>query len=181
MNAVAPRPRRLDTPRLVLRPLTLADHAAFHDINTIPAVRRYLFDDRVLEAAESRAMLARSIAQHDDDGLGLFGISLRPVHARVGWAGYLRHAPGLEIVYALLPPYWGRAIAVEACRAVMTWGVRHAGLTEFHSSVDVPNCASIRVLEKLGFRETRRTGALIHFALDASRLDQSNVTCLAAG
>src|SRR4029453_757000 len=92
--------------------------------------------------------------------------------------------PVLEIAYALLLEHWGRGIAVEATRAVMTWGARHLRMTEFHASTDAPNLASIRVLEKLGFRETRRThlprAALVHLTLDAARVDQSGVACVVA-
>jgi ribosomal-protein-alanine N-acetyltransferase len=175
------RPLRLETTRLVLRPLASADEPAFHAINADPDVRRYLFDDRLLSPDDSAAMLARSRTLLERDGLGLFGIALRGDATLVGWAGYLlsHEPPQLEIAYALLPSHWGRGIAVEACRAVMTWGARHAGLREFQASTDVPNHPSIRVLEKLGFRETHRAGALVHFALDARRLDRSNVVYVA--
>jgi [ribosomal protein S5]-alanine N-acetyltransferase len=186
MNGAVPRPRRLDTPRLALRPLTHADDAAFHVVNTHPAVRRYLFDDRVMTPGESAAMVAQSIELLEREGHGLFGVAFRADAALVGWAGFLHgHAPPvLEIAYALLPEHWGRGIAVEATRAVMTWGARHLRMTEFHASTDAPNLASIRVLEKLGFRETRRThpppAALVHFTLDATRVDQSGVACVVA-
>ncbi len=177
------RPHRIATPRLLLRPLTGADQTAFHSINTDPAVRRYLFDDRVLAPDDSAAMLAHSRALLDRDGHGLFGVALGADEALVGWAGYLlcHEPPQLEIAYALLPSHWGRGIAVEASRGVMTWGARHLRMHAFHASTDAPNLASIRVLEKLGFRETRRTAALVHYVLEAARLDQSGVVCVVAG
>ncbi len=77
-------------------------------------------------------MLARSLAQHAEHGLGLLGIAQRGVATLVGWVDYLRpeDTSPLEIGYALLPSMWGRGIAVEASRAVMTWGVEHAGRRE---------------------------------------------------
>src|SRR5262249_29724767 len=101
-------------------------------------------------------------------------------------AGYLHshQPPVLEIAYALLPRYWGRGLAVEATRAVMTWGVRWLGLTGLRASIDASNVASIRVLEKLGFVESKRTGRrraeTPHFVIDAAHVDQSDVVCVRA-
>jgi [ribosomal protein S5]-alanine N-acetyltransferase len=183
---VTPRPLRIDTARLTLRPLAPSDQAAFHAVNADPAVARYLFDGRIVSPADSAAMLAASRALLEGEGHGLFAVAMRGDPALVGWAGFLHsHTPPvLEIAYALLLEHWGRGIAVEATRAVMTWGARHLRMTEFHASTDAPNLASIRVLEKLGFRETRRThlprAALVHLTLDAARVDQSGVACVVA-
>jgi RimJ/RimL family protein N-acetyltransferase len=176
------RPLRLETRRLVLRPLDASDEAAFHAINTDADVRRFLFDNLVLAPGESAAMLGASVELFATHGIGLFGITQRDDPTLVGWAGYLRPRPEspLEIGYALVRPLWGRGITVEACRAVMTWGADHAQLATFHASTDVWNLASIRVLDKLGFSETGRAGALIFFARDARRLDRSEVVCVAA-
>jgi RimJ/RimL family protein N-acetyltransferase len=166
----------------VLRPLGASDEAVLHAINTDPDVRRFLFDNVVLPPAESAAMLSASATLFASEGIGLFGITQRDDPALVGWAGYLRPRPEspLEIGYALVRSLWGRGLTVEACRAVMTWGANHAHLAEFHASTDVWNLASIRVLDKLGFSETGRAGALIFFARDARRLDRSDVVCVAA-
>jgi RimJ/RimL family protein N-acetyltransferase len=166
----------------MLRPLSASDEAVFHAINTDPDVRRFLFDNVVLTPADSAAMLSASVELFTSEGLGLFGITQRDDPVLVGWAGYLRPRPDspLEIGYALMRSLWRRGITVEACRAVMTWGADQAHLGEFHASTDVWNLASIRVLDKLGFGETGRAGALIFFARDAHRLDRSDVVCVAA-
>ena len=186
MSAAAPKPRRLETPRLLLHPLTLADQAAFHAINIDPDVARYLFDGRQVSPANSAAMLDASRALLASQGHGLFAVRPRDAETMVGWAGYLLsgHPPVLEVAYAVAPAVWGRGIAVEATRAVMVWGARHLGMTAFHASSDAPNLASLRVLEKLGFREAWHgvgvAGALIHLTLDAAAVDPSGIVCVAA-
>lgn len=186
MSHPVPRPLRLETRRLLLVPLTASDATAFHAVNIDPGVRRYLFDDRVVTREDSGAILRRSLDLLARDGSGLFAAILRGDTTLIGWAGYLHshEPPVLEIANALLPGYWGRGLAGEASCAVMTWGIRHLGLDAFRASADAANVASIRVLEKLGFGETHRTGpperALVHFAIDAARVDQSGVVCVAA-
>jgi ribosomal-protein-alanine N-acetyltransferase len=186
VTATVARPLRLETPRLLLHPLVPADLAAFHAINTDPAVARYLFDGRQVTMADSARMLDDSrtlLARH---GHGLFAVRRRDNDAVIGWSGYLRagEPPDVEIVYALAPAAWGRGIAVEATRAAIIWGARYLGMTEFHASVDAPNLASLRVLEKLGFREARRgagcAGELVHCTLDAALVHPSGIVCVAA-
>jgi ribosomal-protein-alanine N-acetyltransferase len=184
VSAGPPQPHRLETARLLLHPLAPADQETFHAINNDPGVARYLFDGRQITASESTALLDASrvlLARH---GHGLFAVRLRDDGALIGWAGYLEsgNPPVLEVAYALLAAARGHGFAVEATRAVMTWGARHLGMSMFHASVDAPNVASLRVLEKLAFRETGRSagvaGDLVHFTLDATALDPSGVVCL---
>jgi len=186
VTGAAPRPLRLETPRLLLHPLVPADLAAFHAINIDPAVARYLFDGRHVTLADSARMLDDSRTLLARDGHGLFAVRLRDDHAVIGWSGSLLAGEPhvLEIVYALVPTMWGRGIAVEATRAALTWGACHVGLTEFHASVDAPNVASLRLLAKLGFRETGRSagsmGDLVHWTLDGAQVDPSGIVCVAA-
>jgi len=186
VSAGPPQPHRLESPRLLLRPLTPADQTAFHAINSDPEVARYLFDGRQIAPADSAAMLDASRRLLARDGHGLFTVRLRDREAIVGWAGFLESGdpPVLEIVYALLPAVWGHGFAVEATRAVLTWGARHLGITVFRASVDAPNLASLRVLETLAFRETARSGGgggdLVHFTLDPTALDPSGIVCVLA-
>src|SRR5262249_5261273 len=116
VTVTAPRPLRIETPRLLLHPLARQHEAAFHAINIDPAVGRSLCDGRAISPAASPELLSRSLALLEGEGYGLFGVSLRGEDALAGWAGYLHshQPPVLEIAYALLPRYWGRGLAVEA-------------------------------------------------------------------
>lgn len=54
--------------------------------------------------------------------------------------------------YAIGRAFWGRGIAVEAARAVSTWGIEALGLVRVWASTDARNVRSQRVLQKLGMR-----------------------------
>jgi RimJ/RimL family protein N-acetyltransferase len=55
------------------------------------------------------------------------------------------------------PALWGRGLATEAARAILTFGFEAMELHRVEAMVDPENLASLRVLEKLGFVREGRT------------------------
>ncbi len=58
----------------------------------------------------------------------------------------------MELGYWIAEPFWGKGIAVEACRAVLAYAFREMEPERMQARVIAGNTASSRVLEKLGFR-----------------------------
>jgi RimJ/RimL family protein N-acetyltransferase len=58
----------------------------------------------------------------------------------------------VELAYALAPDVWGRGYATEAASACVRAGFDELGLDRILADVDPENSASIRVLQKAGFR-----------------------------
>ncbi|MGW7267672.1 GNAT family N-acetyltransferase [Streptomyces sp. NPDC054842] len=71
----------------------------------------------------------------------------------VGSAAVYGEPGELEVTYWIDRAYWGRGIATAALRALI------AAVPErpLHARAAADNAASVRVLEKCGFRETERT------------------------
>ncbi|MBL8958560.1 MAG: GNAT family N-acetyltransferase [Gemmatimonadetes bacterium] len=162
----------LRTARLHLVPLGEADLVALQALNAEPAVRRYLFDDVVWTVEETRErLLVENARLWREEGRGLFAIREALGAPLVGWIGtwYFHEPPVRELGYALHPRVWGRGYVTEAARAVLAWGAEVHGDTTVRASTDAPNEASIRVLERLGFRAVARTPGpvhdTVHFAL----------------
>ena len=63
-----------------------------------------------------------------------------------------------ELGYWVARPYWGKGYAVEAAHAIMEEAHTTLGVTTFIAGVFVDNPASMRVLEKLGFKNTGSEG-----------------------
>ena len=57
-----------------------------------------------------------------------------------------------QLLYALPEQHTGKGFATEVARALVEYARRAAGFAEVSAAVDQPNRASIRVLEKVGFR-----------------------------
>ena len=141
----------LTTERLVLRPVTAQDHAVLLAHWTLPDVRRFLFDDLTLLAAEVTQTIEDSDRDFAAGGYGVWLIQEPGRAELVGTAG-LRplEGLGLEIFYSLSPGSWGKGYATEAARAVVEHALGPLGLPEVLAEVDGGNAASVAVVKRLG-------------------------------
>jgi RimJ/RimL family protein N-acetyltransferase len=147
----------LETPHLQLRACTPADLADLGGLWRDPAVRRFLFDDRIISADEVRAFVYASIESFASRGYGIFVVRERYAEVIAGFAGLLdAAAPIPRLLYGVRPDLWGRGYATEAAAAVLEYALGALGLARVLADVDEPNAASIRVLEKLGMSKTGR-------------------------
>jgi len=140
----------LITERLILRPVTTADHAVVQAHWDTPDVRRFLFDGTMLSPAEITETIVESQRGFATAGYGLWLVSERDGTELVGTAG-LRplEGLGLEIFYSLAPRSWGQGYATEAARAVVEHALGPLGLPEVLAEVDEGNAASVAVVKRL--------------------------------
>jgi ribosomal-protein-alanine N-acetyltransferase len=135
---------------------------ALHALWTDPQVRRWLWDDVVIDRATAAERVAASEASFASAGWGLWAIELRGHHSLLGVAGLVEMDPaiGPEIIYSLHPDHQGRGYATEASRAVLAHAFDALGFARLPGRTDTPNRASARVLERLGMRFEGET--LVH-------------------
>jgi ribosomal-protein-alanine N-acetyltransferase len=62
----------------------------------------------------------------------------------------------LELSYLFLPEHWGRGYATTAVRQVLAQAFGPLGLRRIVAETQSANAASVRLLERLGFRLLRR-------------------------
>jgi ribosomal-protein-alanine N-acetyltransferase len=142
----------LATPRLRLRPAEDGDVDALHALWTDPDVRRWLWDDVVIERATAAERVAASRASFARSGFGHWIVTRAGDGAWLGSVGLVELDPevGPEVLFAFHPRHWGHGYATEASRAVLAHGFGHCGLARVVGRTDAPNQASARVLERLG-------------------------------
>lgn len=143
----------LSTQRLLLRPISSADVEALHSFWTDPAVRKYLWDNEIISKDRVVDIVRDSETCFGELGSGLFAIELNeePGHL-VGFCG-LRHMDGgddVELLYGILPRYWGEGFVTEAAREVLRHGFESCGLERIVGATDTPNQRSVRVMQRLG-------------------------------
>jgi ribosomal-protein-alanine N-acetyltransferase len=149
----------ITTARAILRPFADADTdelvAVFHD----PMVRRYLLDDQVVPAEWVTAEIAASRERFERDGTGLWALRLTGRPAIIGFTGFREffEPPQLQLLYGLLPQFWGRGLATEAAAAVCDHAFRALRFEQLKAATDIANQASARVLLRLGMRPMRTT------------------------
>lgn len=143
------------TDRLLLRPRTMADFAAYLAMDREPEVTRYIagpWDD----VAAHEAFLKQRITATFGPGLGYWSIfpRARPTQF-IGWILLIPYdgiGPEVEIGWRLNRAAWGHGYAPEAARPVAEHAFHTLGLERIVADIDPRNLASLRVTEKLGMR-----------------------------
>lgn len=151
----------LHTERLSLRPLQDADAADLHRIWTKEAVRRFLWEGAIVPPSRTMRIIAASRDMFSAKGYGLWGVRPSESDMLIGFGGFwlFREPPELELLFGVADPLWGQGYATEIAGAVVRYGLRSLGMERIRASTDVENAASIRVLEKVGFRLERTAHA----------------------
>ena len=143
----------LQTPRLILRKLTLEDAAFMVRLLNDPAFLKNIGDKGVRTVEDARRWLSDShLASYEKHGFGHYMVELEPDGTPIGMCGLIkREALGeVDVGFALLPDFWSRGYAFEAAAAVMEYGRCELGLSRIVGFVSPGNTGSIRVLQKLG-------------------------------
>ena len=138
------------TERLLLRPAQKSDLAAIHAILSLPEATTYWSTPPHETIGESEAWLDSMLAI--EDGKGEDFIVERDGEV-IGKAGFCEFP---EIGFILHPDHWGKGYAREALEPVLERAFAVHGLEIVEADVDPENIPSLRLLEKVGFRETGR-------------------------
>ena len=142
----------LHTARLTLRPLTNDDLPHLVALNGDPEVMRFI-TGRALTPAEVAADLPRLIGS--ERGLGLWSGTDADGFAGV-W--FLVADPddgaAAEIGWRLPRASWGRGLAVEGARALLTHAFETVGVKRVWAETMAVNARSRAVMERLGMRHT---------------------------
>ena len=148
---------KLETERLILRPIAESDVMLLHPLIDDPDVAAAMlstphpypehefrsFTKKALEAVQ-RGERYEMVIVPKETGLLIGAIRLFNISRE-----HLRS----EIGYWLGKPYWGRGYMTEAVTRMLDLGFTDLGLESIHAYCFIRNPASIRVLEKVGFTQ----------------------------
>lgn len=144
------RVTELRTERLLLRPARTDDLEALHAIMRQPRAMAYWSTpphDSVEQTADFlEGMMTIPPREGEDFVIECEG-------QMIGKAGLYRFP---DIGYILDPAFWGRGLAREALAALIVRAFSVHRLPRIQADVDPRNAASLRLLARLGFRETHR-------------------------
>jgi RimJ/RimL family protein N-acetyltransferase len=159
---------RLATERLRLEPWSPVDLPALCALIREPRVRRYLFDDQVMDAAWVESATRASEASFAAGGVGLW-VARRGDGTLVGFAGFgSESGRAAELVFAVATAFMGKGYGAEMAKAAIREAYAR-GVPRIEANTDEANEASIRLLSKLGFVRsgTRRgpKGTLFDYVL----------------
>jgi ribosomal-protein-alanine N-acetyltransferase len=138
------------TPRLRLRRARMDDLADLHAVFADPRAMRYWSSPPhadIAAAARWLPYLVASLPPDRDDFVVERGGRV------IGKAGAWL---GAEIGFILHPDHWGEGVATEALTAALPHVFASLELERVTADVDPRNAAALRLLARLGFRETGR-------------------------
>jgi RimJ/RimL family protein N-acetyltransferase len=147
---------RAETERMLLRPYSLDDFDAFHDMHSRDDVARYLPWETRDEQASREALQRHQtvVLEKDGDAITLAGFDKetgRLVGEFILFLRSVQHRGG-EVGYVLHPDAWGRGLATEGARAMLEIGFDLMGMHRIIARIEARNTGSAAVLERLGMR-----------------------------
>ena len=145
---------RLETDRLLLRPLTVADLDDFMTMHDAPEVVRTMGH---YAAPDALARIERNEREWREHGYGLMALIERDTGRFVGRSGlkYWAQFDETEVGWVLHPSFWGRGFATEAARACLDWGFRSLDVPYITAMIMPDNTRSLRVAERLQMTRLR--------------------------
>lgn len=143
--------RRIETERLILRPLEEKDAADVFEWVGDPVVNRYMPYTLYQNVEQARAWIC-SINPQDCE----FAFVLKETGKVIGAGSIGLNDEGkYELGYNLNRAFWGQGFATEAARAMIDWAYDQLGVRDFAASYATANAASGHVLCKCGFQFER--------------------------
>lgn len=140
-----------ETKRLRLIPFGPGDVHLFHQLNTDPFVRKYMWDDEIIPWEAAEEVIQKNEAYFKEEAYGIWKIALRETGQIIGYTGlwfFFKEAQP-QLIYALLEAFTGRGLAQEAARVIVDYSFQ-LGFDYLIAATDPPNIPSQKVAEQLG-------------------------------
>jgi ribosomal-protein-alanine N-acetyltransferase len=153
-------PLTLETPRLILRELSLGDCADAGALDGDPEVVRYM-SMGVMDEDGTRVYIERSMisARHSPREVFDLAITRKDEGRYLGRAGLHVTRPEHReamLWFSVRRDLWGQGLATEASAAMLALAFETLGLHRVWGDCDPRNVGSMRVMEKLGMRREGR-------------------------
>jgi ribosomal-protein-alanine N-acetyltransferase len=148
----------LETRRLVLRRMTLADAEFYLRHFSDPDIVELTAFDAPENIGKARQELLEFCIKPFEENKGIrWGIVLKGETELAGTIGHHQWVKAggyhARVGYDLVAAHRRRVIMTEALRAVLRYGFETMRLNKVEACTDPRNVASIRLLERLGFRQ----------------------------
>lgn len=142
----------IETPRLILRPLTEDDFIPLCVLFADPEVMQYIGDGKPRSPQSTATYLQWVIEHQQRYGFSLWAVIRKADDRWIGQCGlwHVEHTEEIELGYKLMQDCWGQGYATEAGWATLRYGFETLGLMRICAIAQPANRASQRVMEKVG-------------------------------
>lgn len=143
----------LETERLLLREITMADRDAIFEYASDPLVTEYVIFPTHQSIEETIAFIESCPKDFAEHKRIEFGIVLKETGNLIGACGFHHFAPEhhhLEIGYVLNRSHWGKGYMTEVVREMIRYAFEEMGMHRVQATCDEGNTRSSRVMERCG-------------------------------
>jgi RimJ/RimL family protein N-acetyltransferase len=149
----------LETPRLVLRELTLDDLDFIAEVMAHPEVMQ--FWPKPYSRAEAETWIRRYLERYARDGCGYWLAVNKATGQPIGQAGLIVHeldgVMETDIGYIIHRPFWRQGYATEAAAACRDYAFEKMGRDRIIALVRPENVVSQSVAHRIGLKAERET------------------------
>ncbi len=142
--------------RLVLRQFSMSDvQDMFDNWANSSEVCKFLSWEPHGHLAETKRLLAARVNNYQNNDVYNWAISLKEDHKAIGSISVISMSQkhqNCEIGYCIGEAYWGKGIATEALKMVMTFLFREVGMHRIQAKHDTLNVASGKVMKHVGMK-----------------------------
>ena len=150
----------LETERLLLRPLTLADAEDMFTMESNPNVHKYLWQKPCQRIEESIATIEYVLQQYQTNKIGRFATIMKETGEFIGWTGikFVTEQPEngninfYDYGYRLNEKFWGKGYASEATLTWLEYGFKQMKIQQMNAYTHAENGASNHILQKSGMQ-----------------------------
>lgn len=145
----------VESPRLFIRPWRPEDRPVFmQKFVQDTEMMRYINHGQVWEEAKVDAYFERQRRFLGECGCCVGAVVEKQTNEVIGGAGIQPQdlSGDFEFAWSIWKEHWGRGLATEAASALKDHAFRVMRLSRIVAIADVPNLASIRIMQKIGMR-----------------------------
>ncbi len=146
---------KLETKRLILRPLKLTDADEMFEYASRPEVTQYTIWDFHRSVKETKKFLAFAVSRMKKGLPVSWAISHKKDKKMIGTAG-IEEFNGQDkcatLGYAISPYYWNQGLTTEAVIKIVEFAFKELDANRVEAYCDVENKASAKVLVKAGMK-----------------------------
>ncbi len=146
---------RIETERLILRPLQMKDDKDMFAYARDPEVSRHVLWDAHKSIWETRRFLHYARSQYRKGFPGSFAMELKESGRMIGTIGFMWVNPdykSAEVGYSLSRDWWNKGLMTEALQATLRFGFEELKLNRIEAQHETENPASGRVMAHCGMQ-----------------------------
>lgn len=149
----------LETKRLSIRRFTIEDAAAVLEFGSNDQVCELTGDKKINTLKEAEDIINNIwLPEYEKYGYARMALVYKKDKKVIGFAGlkFETEFDVTDIGYRLLPEYWGKGLATEACIPLLFYGFKVLKIPKIVGVCLTENRASANVLKKLGLKLTKK-------------------------